>query len=126
MRAHRVTFLSNRLIGHGPIGTFVGNCEKTLPDWITLLREATLPNGITSTDPRIITAFKAVDNVICGQGTNTLRRLANVHLIRLFASLEAIIKTDRDVGRIHRGPHHRDDHVPMDIYKRPRNAFEHD
>ena len=122
MKAHRVTFLSNRLIGHNPIGTFAGNCEKTLPDWITLLRNATLPNGVTSGDPRIITAFKAVDSIICGQGTNMLRRLANVHLMRLFGSLEAIIETDRETGRIHREPYYRDDHVAMDIYTRAQET----
>ncbi|KAK0628873.1 hypothetical protein B0T17DRAFT_169023 [Bombardia bombarda] len=116
MKAHRVSFLSNRLIGHEPISTFAGNCEKTLPDWIALLRNATLPNGITSEDPRIIAAFKAVDSVICGQGSKMLRRLANVHLMRLFGSLEAIIETDRETGRIHREPYYRDDHVAMDIY----------
>ncbi|KAI3333798.1 hypothetical protein F4824DRAFT_512943 [Ustulina deusta] len=112
----RVTSLSKRLIGYDPIGTFADNCEKTLPDWIGLLRKATLPNDITSEDPRIITAFKAVDNVICGQGTDLLQRLANVQLMRLFGSLKDIIKSDRDNGRIHREPYYRDANVAMDIY----------
>ncbi len=64
----------------------------------------------------IITAFKAVDNVICGQGTDLLQRLANIQLIRLFNSLEGIIKADRDNGRIHREPYYRDANVAMDIY----------
>lgn len=112
----RVTFLSNRLIGHNPIETFADNCEKILPDWIALLRKATLPNGITSEDPRIITAFQAVDNVICGQGTHLLQRLANVQLMRLFGSLGEIIKSDKDNGRMHREPYYRDATIAMDIY----------
>ncbi|KAI8623439.1 hypothetical protein F5Y19DRAFT_492631 [Xylariaceae sp. FL1651] len=112
----RVTSLSKRLIGHDPIGTFADNCEKTLPDWIALLRKAKLPNDITSEDPRIITAFKAIDKVICGQGTDLLQRLANVQLMQLFRSLEGIIKSDRDSGRIHREPYYRDANVAMDIY----------
>ncbi|KAK4113069.1 hypothetical protein N656DRAFT_640995 [Canariomyces notabilis] len=83
---------------------------------MALLRNATLPNGITSTDPRIITAFKAVDSVLCGRGNTMLQRLANVHLMRLFGSLEAIIKSDRHNGRIHREPYYRDAHIAMDIY----------
>ncbi|KAI1291667.1 hypothetical protein F5Y03DRAFT_400513 [Xylaria venustula] len=112
----RVTSFSNRLIGYDPIGTFADNCEKTLPDWIALLRKATFPNDITSEDPRIITAFRAVDNVICGQGTDLLQRLAHVQLMRLFGSLKGIIKSDRDNGRIHREPYYRDASVAMDIY----------
>ncbi|KAK3367305.1 hypothetical protein B0T24DRAFT_534055, partial [Lasiosphaeria ovina] len=81
-----------------------------------LLRKITLPTNITSTDPRIIAAFKAMDSVIYRQGTIMLRRLANVHLIRLFGSLEAIIKFERNIRRIHREPYYRDDHIAMDIY----------
>lgn len=112
----RVASLSRRLVGYDPIETFAENCEKTLPDWVALLRKTTLPNGITSGDSRIITAFKAVDNVICGQGTGLLQRLANVQLMRLFNSLEGIIKADRDNGRIHREPYFRDANIAMDIY----------
>lgn len=36
--------------------------------------------------------------------------------MRLFRSLEAIIKSDRDRGRMHRGPYYRDSSVAMDIY----------
>jgi hypothetical protein len=67
-----VTFLSNRLIGDSPIDKFAANCEKTFVDCIKLLSRATLPEDIQSTDHRIMTAFKAVDSVICGQGTKLL------------------------------------------------------
>lgn len=121
-KAHKITALSNRLIGDNPIDVFAVNCEKTLLDWIKLLSIATLPDDIQSTDRCIITAFKAVDSVICGQGTNMLRRLAHVHLIRLFGCLEAIVKTDRVTGRIHRERHYRDDHIAMDIYMNAQEA----
>ncbi len=74
----QVTSLSKRLIGQNLIGTFANNYEKTIPDWIALLRETSLPNSITSEDPCIITAFKVVDTVICSQGTALLQCLANV------------------------------------------------
>ncbi|KAK3377988.1 hypothetical protein B0H63DRAFT_478514 [Podospora didyma] len=51
MKAHRVTFLSNMLIGHDPIGTFAGNCEKTLPDWTTLLRIARVADAAVRSKP---------------------------------------------------------------------------
>ncbi len=112
----RVTSLSKRLIGQNPIGTFADNYEKTIPDWIALLRETSLPNGITSEDPRIITAFKVVDTVICGQGTALLQRLANVQLIRLFSAVKGIIKSERENWRIHREPYYRNADIAMDIY----------
>ena len=112
----QVTFISERLIGQDPIRTFADNCEKTLLDWIALLRKTSLPDGITSNDPRIIDAFKAVDNVICGQGTALLQRLANVQLIRLFDAVKGIIKSDRDNRRIYREPYYRDDNIAMDLY----------
>jgi hypothetical protein len=121
-KAQRVTFLSNRLIGDGPIDTFAANCEKTFLDWIKLLSRVTLPEDIQSTDPRIMTAFKAVDSVIRGQGINALQRLAHVQLLRLFDLLEAIVKTDRVTGRIHRERHYRDHHVAMDIYMSAQEA----
>ncbi|KAI1302241.1 hypothetical protein F5Y03DRAFT_385568 [Xylaria venustula] len=81
-----------------------------------MLCEASLLNGITSDDPRILMAFNAVDTTICGRGSNPLRRLAYVHLMRLFDSLKDIIKSDRDNGRIHREPYYRDANIAMDIF----------
>ncbi len=112
----RLTNLAHRLVGHDPINTFAENCDKTVGDWISLLGKTTLPSDITSSDPRIIAAFQAVDSVICGQGTNLLRRLAYIQLMRLFVSLEAIIKSDREIGRLHREPCYRDATVAIDIY----------
>jgi hypothetical protein len=115
-RLVRVTSLSKRLIGQDPIGTFADNYEKAIPDWIKFLRETSLPNGITSEDPRIVTAFRVVDNVICGQGTALLQRLANVQLIRLFSAVKGIIKSERENWRVHREPYYRDASIAMDIY----------
>lgn len=114
--ARQVTSICNSLIGYDPINVFATNCETTLPDWIVLLHKTRLPTGITSTDSRIITAFQAVDTVINGHGTYLLQRLANMQLKRLFDSLETIIKSDRDNGRIHREPSYRNANIAMDIY----------
>lgn len=112
----RVTFLTKKLIGRDPIGTFADNYEKTMPDWMALLRETSLPSGITSEDPRIITAFRVVDSVICGRGTALLQRLANVQLNRLFSVVKGIVKSERENWRIHREPYYRDAGIAMDIY----------
>ncbi|KAG5802838.1 hypothetical protein H9Q74_011126 [Fusarium xylarioides] len=69
----RITFLYYRLIRYKLLDSFAHNCEKTIPDWILLLRKTTLPGSISSSHPGIITAFKAVDTVIYGkQGTYLL------------------------------------------------------
>src|SRR4051812_43508417 len=85
-------------------------------EWIALLGKTTLPSDIASSDPRIIVAFQAVDSVICGQGTYLLRRLAYVQLMRLFCSLEAVIQSEREYGRLQRKPCYRDKTVAIDIY----------
>ncbi|KAK4243201.1 hypothetical protein C7999DRAFT_18418 [Corynascus novoguineensis] len=113
----RVTSLIYRLLGHNPIESFAINCEKTLANWISLLRETTPPHNVSSSDPRWAGAFKVLDSIITGrQGEYLLRRLAYVQLTRLFASLEAVIKSDRDNGRIHREPYYTNAHIAMDIY----------
>ncbi|KAH8749207.1 hypothetical protein F5883DRAFT_435984, partial [Diaporthe sp. PMI_573] len=59
------------------IRIFGDNCEKTMLDWIILLRETTLPCTMVSLAPLITTAFKVVDRIILRrESTNLLRRLA--------------------------------------------------
>ncbi|KAM7190667.1 hypothetical protein V8F33_009331, partial [Rhypophila sp. PSN 637] len=111
-----MTNLARQLLGENPFKTFAENCDKTLGEWISLLTKTTLPSNITSSDPRIITAFQAVDNAICNQGSDLLRRLAYIQLNRLFVSLEAIIRSDRENWRVPRKPCQRDATVAIDIY----------
>ena len=118
----RVASFSRQLLGDDTIATFARNFKETLPDWIALLRKTTLPVDITSADPRIMVTFQTVDSIICGQGTDLLRRLANFQLTRFFKSLEVIIKADRNNGRIHRVPY-RDAKIAMDIYLGAQNIL---
>jgi hypothetical protein len=116
-RLTQVNSILYRLLGHNPIESFAINCEKTLMNWISLLRETTPPHDVSSSDPRWAGAFKVLDSIITGrQGGYLLRRLAYVQLTRVFASLEAIIKSDRDNGLIHREPYYTNAHIAMDIY----------
>lgn len=112
----QVTSLAYKLVGDNPVDLFIKNCTKTLTEWMPLLCITTLPVGITSSDSRIITAFRAIDNIICGQETNLLQRLAYIQLAKLFISVEAIIKSDRDKGLICRAPFYRNASIAMEIY----------
>jgi hypothetical protein len=81
--------------GQHPIEAFAINCEKTLTNWVSLLRKTTPPHNVSSSDPRWVGAFKVLDSIITGrQGEYLLQRLAYVQLTRLFASLETIIKSE--------------------------------
>ncbi|KAF5228230.1 hypothetical protein FANTH_14551 [Fusarium anthophilum] len=122
----RITSLYHRLIGREPLDSFADNCEKTIPNWILLLRQTSLPNFINSSHHSIITAFKAVDNVICGtQGTYLLRRLAYVQLMRLFTSLEALIKSERESGKAVRKQGCGDASIAIDIYMSAQQSHQH-
>jgi len=112
----RVSILTNRLTGPDPVKVFGENCEKNLADWISLLRQTTLPKGIPSVDPRVRAAFRMVDNVIYGKARPLLRRLAYVRLTQIFACLEAIIKAERGNGT-RRALFYRDASVAMNIYR---------
>lgn len=109
--------LYHKLLGTDPLHSFAKNCEKVMADWNSLKSETALLNIASSSDPRIIQAFKVVDNVICGrQGSTLLRRLAYVQLMRLFTFLEDIIGFERETGRVMRGRYYRDASVALDIY----------
>ena len=70
-----------------------------MADWKSLKSETTLSDVASSSDPRIIYAFKAVDNVICGRrGSIMLRRLAYIQLMRLLTLLEGIIAYEKNGG----------------------------
>ncbi|KAH6883936.1 hypothetical protein B0T10DRAFT_463297 [Thelonectria olida] len=97
-----------------------------MADWISLLGKTMMPDDIASSDPRIIAAFKAVDRVICGhEGTHLLRRLAYVQLIRIFTTLESIIRSERETGWVLRAPCYRDASVAVDIYMRAQEDRSH-
>lgn len=99
------------------MNNFARNCEKVIADWKSLKSETTLSDVASSSDPRIIYAFKAVDNVICGRrGSILLRRLAYIQLMRLFTFLEGIIAYERKTGGVLRGRYYRDGSVALDIY----------
>jgi hypothetical protein len=75
----------------------------------------TLPSDICSSDPRIITAFKAVHSAITYEDGSRLSWLAQVELIRLYRSVESIVKFERQNGLMHRQHGRTDTSVALDI-----------
>ncbi|RBA10335.1 hypothetical protein FPRO05_04924 [Fusarium proliferatum] len=77
-------------------------------------------SAVTSSDPCIIAAFRAVDKIILGkEATYLLRRLAYVQLRRVFTTLEAILRSERKRNQVRRHPRHPrrgDVSVAIDIY----------
>lgn len=123
--AKLINSVCNKLLGIDTVSLFAVNCESILTDWITLLQATTLPCDIPSADPRIISAFKKVDEVIEGQrGTYLMRRLAFVQLVRVFKSVEASIASDRKEGRSRRKPRYRDASVAIDIYMGAQDGYQ--
>lgn len=115
-KAHAV-WVCHELMGTDPLQSLTKNYENIMADWTSLKNETAIPNNASSSHPRIIHAFKAVDSVICGrQGSTLLRRLAYVQLMRLFAFLQDIIRFERETGRVVRGRYCRDASVALDIY----------
>ena len=112
-----ISLLCKTLQGKNPLNTFYTNCNKAIADWRKLLTETEVPCNASSTSPYITRAFKVIDTVICGSQTSyLLRRLAYVHLMRLFSTLEDIIKIERESGLVIRGRYYRDASVALDIY----------
>lgn len=113
----RVNTLCQKLVGDDTFNAFADNCASTVTDWHSLLCKTTLSTDIRRTDPSITAAFKAVDNIITWkEGTYLLRRLAYIQLMRIFTSLESIIKGERDKAQVERLPCYRASSVAMDIY----------
>ncbi|KAJ0100662.1 hypothetical protein J7T55_000107 [Diaporthe amygdali] len=90
------------------------NYQATLSGWISLVIKTSLPIGVVSSDPRVITAFRVLDSAISKPGV--LSRLAYIQLIRTFRTLEEMIAEDRQCGRIHREVGYRNASVAVNIY----------
>lgn len=83
--------------------------------WLQLVYTTTLPPNISCTDPAVLAAFRAVDQVIEGNAYR-LVRLAYFRLTRLMATLISIISINRKHGTIHRSIGYRNASVALDIY----------
>jgi len=87
------------LVRQDVITFFANHFEKALADWITMLQKTAIPSNIASSDPHIITAFRLLDEARTGRDS-TRSRLAYIQLMRAFESLEGIVASDRENGRL--------------------------
>ncbi|KAK2005925.1 hypothetical protein LZ32DRAFT_545025, partial [Colletotrichum eremochloae] len=109
--------ISIRLIRSNPLEFFIENCEMALAGWISILGMTTLPENITSSDRRIVIAFKKLDSIINGQkSTQIMRRLAYIQLLSVFESLKRIVNSDRWDGLIKLRSGYGVSSVAMDIH----------
>ncbi|CAH0019565.1 unnamed protein product [Clonostachys rhizophaga] len=93
--------ISCRLIRRHPLKFFVKHCEIALLEWLSILRATMLPENITSSDPRVVTAFKYLDNILYGQANSILvRRLAAIQMLYLLETVKQIVSSDYRQGRV--------------------------
>lgn len=57
---------SRQQVRHDPASFFVANLERLFDEWVSILLTTTLPCGISSSDPCILTAFRLLDSAIDG------------------------------------------------------------
>ncbi|KAG8170306.1 hypothetical protein KVR01_001051 [Diaporthe batatas] len=109
--------VSSSLIRVDALAFFADNCEMALASWISILRKTALPDNITSSDPRVVTAFQELDSIIFGrESTRMLKRLAYMQLLRVFESLEQIIDLDHRDGRVEFRSGYGASSLAIDIY----------
>ena len=112
-----VNDIASRIVRGDVLTFFADNCEMVLAGWISILQKTTLPTNIASSDPRIVTAFKELDSIICGRdSTRILQRLAYIQLLRVFEFLERIIGSDHRNGVVKLRPGYGCSSVAVEIY----------
>ena len=110
--------LSYKLVRRDAMEAFADNCEMIWEYWISLLRKTTLPPNIASSDIRVTAAFRAVVSVISeSQSKYVLRWLAYVQLMRIFDSLQPIVRREREKGVAHRERGDRDVSAAIGVYQ---------
>lgn len=103
------------LVRKDAITFFANHFETALADWITILTKTTIPSNIASSDPCVTSAFRLLDRARNGMD-NTRSRLAYIQLMRVFESLEEIIASDRENGRLLNRSGYRNASVAIDVY----------
>ena len=88
-----------KIVRSNPMDFFVAHLQNVLEDWIIIRVKTTLPSGITSSDPSVISAFQLLDGTI-DEGDNMRSRFADIQLLCIFTSLEDIIASERRNAQI--------------------------
>ena len=112
----RIQEISSKLTRDGTVNFLTEIGRLTLINGTYLIRQTTIPVNIQSSDPRILGAFRTIDNIILTPKGELLKRIAYMQLMNVFNSLEKIISADRLNGLIHRATGYRDATIAIDIY----------
>jgi hypothetical protein len=110
------TSICRRLIRPNAEQLFAEHCEEIHRTWAELLRKTSLPDNATSTDSRVLSAIRALDNTIKRPESQGVARLAYVQLTRVLADLRKKIQDDRRQGLIPGRRSQRDATVAINIY----------
>lgn len=95
---------------------FISACESMVVKWMSLETTTALLEGTTSSDPRIILAFKTLDRLFDSESDIYIIRMAYIQLGRLIRRLEIMIKSERQAGILHREHRYRDSSISIDMY----------
>jgi hypothetical protein len=108
----------SRLVRQDAIPYFTNNWERVLEHWINMQKFTALPDNISSSDPRVISAFRELDGFISGvNGDRILKRLACIQLLRVFERLEDIISSESSYGTLQRQSGRGNASIAIDIFK---------
>ena len=102
-----------------------GACGRMVVKWISLETATALPEGTTSSDPRIIFAFKALDRLFDSESDIYIVRMAYIQLGRLLRRLETMIKSERQAGILHRERRYPDSSISIDMYMSAKEPVKH-
>ncbi|KAL8295056.1 hypothetical protein RB601_003574 [Gaeumannomyces tritici] len=117
LRGKGLHTICTRLVHKHPVAHFIQKFESVLGRWSFLLSQTKLSCEIPSTDRRVITVLRALDQVItAGNGDKLLSRLARVQLVRVLDILEARVAMERQGGHLHRRSGYRNASIVLDIY----------
>ena len=79
-----------------------------------------LPDNISSSDPRVVSAFGELNEFISGvNGRRILKRLACVQLLRVFEYVEDIISSESSYGTLQQQSSRSNASITINIYKNP-------
>ncbi|KAH6646834.1 hypothetical protein BKA67DRAFT_580687 [Truncatella angustata] len=104
--------LAENLLVTTPALHIAQNYSLMMETWIRLERAAAFPANISSTDPRVSNAFEIAMRAI--NSGDIISRLGYCSLLKVFSSLELLIKSERRLG-IH--PAEKDTKIAIDRFR---------
>ena len=116
------TQLVNALLRDDAKQFFVIHCEEIFENWISLLRQTTLPDDASCSDESVTNALVALHRRVTQAETPPKRFLASVQLARTLDILKRRIRTQRRNGTTVGRPGHGDATAIIDIYMKATGA----